>query len=198
MLIEPPPDIPPDRLFRLLLTVPHPTSRLTFRFSDAPDVALYVRAIHPREASLAIDSAGALHKRIADSAIAAELIAKTILTESGERLFASVSDLDELPDVEFTALSKAVVKELDRVCPMLGRIDQAKWHAALCRGARHITNASDRMALSQCYDVVEYGRFQRIVERPDRFYGVPMREMLYGHWLCYHAARALFEECQQK
>lgn len=101
-------------------------------------------------------------------------------------------DVADLPEPEFAALRRAVSGALDTISPMYGRADVNAWRATLVEGLKHPSNHVIRRALGGAYDIAGGAR-ARIIERPERFFGMPQREMTDGHWILYRAARALFE-----
>ena len=112
----------------------------------------------------------------------------------GRRIFSSPDGLDDLDDTEARVLVGEVWRALGRIGPVLGHVDVAAWHTALCEGARAPRNGTAVFALGQCYDA----SYSRPVDRPDRYWGVPLCQLTGGHWLAYKAARALYEERQPK
>lgn len=175
-------------LVRLLLPR-SPSLQIAFRFAGIDHPPLRVRAIHGRAAHQVHDEAQRLpEERRADHARAA-IVALSLTDHLGAQVF-RIEDVEQLPIHDFAALSDACWAALSTVGPMLRYVDLNAWNDALCRGLRDPSNQMTAYALGQACDAT----FSRIVDRPDRFWGLPTGELLDGHWLLHRAARLIWEE----
>jgi hypothetical protein len=188
---HPPEHIPAAALFRLMLETPGPTLQLQLRLPGLGP--LHVRAISSSRIAQAIDYGRTLPRGLEDSGASAAVIAASLYHEGG-RVFACGDEVLDLPDTTFNAIASAVVSAMDSICPTYGRCDPNAWHRKLCEGAKDASNAVPTRALGGCYDVIVAGKASRVLEHPDRFFGMPLRDMLDGHWMAYGAARAVIEE----
>lgn len=189
---KPPADIPPPRLFRLLLATPRPVLPVPFRFAGFPG-QVSVRAISTDELNRANDEAEAIPDIQKQSYVQAGVVASALLHE-GRLVFRCAQDVLDLEASLADELSRIVLGALDSICPMYGRSDRNAWHAVLCEGAKHPTNYVAARSLGHAYDIAEAGKYIRVIDRPDRHFGLPTRELLDGHWMAYSAARALLEQ----
>ncbi len=90
-------------------------------------------------------------------------------------------------------MSAEVRLALDTVSPTYVLSDVAEWHRVLVAGARHPTNWWTVREMANCVDV-SLGPGQAFAhERPDRYFGLPVRELTDGHLMAYRAARAATE-----
>lgn len=179
-LLGPPPDVSPPRLFRLLASRARAEQPIAFRFAGVEHAPLVVRAPLASELASALDAAP-------PDAFAAALVAVS-LYDGNERVFASAADVLELPDVELPALTHDVVSALARVAPFYGRCDEEAWHRALVAGARHRSNATAFRALAGSVDLVLGAKRPIFIERPDRYFGVPLADLTDGQWMAFRAA----------
>lgn len=90
-------------------------------------------------------------------------------------------------------LSKQATEALQAIGPVWAAVDLGAWTATLKLGAQHPANYLDAYALGGCIDLVGSGEGTKLLPRPDRFFGVPMSQLVDGHWLAYRAARFIFE-----
>lgn len=184
-------------LFRSLLR-PLPSKPIAFRFKGLERTPLTVVAITAASALEANDVASLYSEWQRASVQSAEVVARALRAGDG-RVFPTHEDVNALPESELLALSADVRAALAEICPLYHLLDGASWqalHTRLCEGAKHVENFTAREALGRCYDVD--GSSGRIVDRPDRYWGVPLADLLDGHWMVFRAARAVFEERQKK
>lgn len=172
--MRPPEHIAPDQLFRLLTSTPRPSLPIDFTFAGLPVAALEVVALTTREVASAADDA--------------ELVA-TSLRVDGARLFASASDVSDLPLDTWLALAAAWRKTFLVVSPRYHACDWKAWKETLINGASHITNCTTAGLLGSAYEV--HGT--RLIERPERFFGLPPCDLTDGQMMAYRAARTLHE-----
>jgi hypothetical protein len=181
MAILPPADIKPGRLFRSLLVLPRPTESIEHRIAAAPSVALRVRALSSLEIATAYDN----------DAQEAALLASA-LTDGKGRAVVSGADLLLLTDREFCDLRTAVYASLCRISPSYRLCDVDAWDRVLREGADQ--NLSVAVAMGSCREAV--GR--RIVEAPEKYFGVPRGALLDGHWMAFRAAQHVYEARRPK
>lgn len=182
-------------LFRSLLPL-RPSLPLKFRFRGLPNAELHAQAFSPHEANVVHDEAQCLPESERKDRILAAYVANSLVDSLHRRIFASADEVGSFDESEFHLVSTAVWNALGRVGPLLRHADAEAWHAALCAGAKDPSNAQALYLLSQSYDVA--GMSGRILDRPERFWGVPACQLLDGHILVYRAARAVYEERQPR
>lgn len=178
--LGPPPDVSPPRLFRLLVARPRPEQPIAFRFAGVEHAPLVVRAPLACEVNAALD--------VAPSDAAAAALVAVSLYADGARLFGSAADVLDLPDVELPALTRDVLSALARIAPMYGRCNEPAWHEALVRGSQHPSNRTAWRALAGSVDIVLGAKRPIYVERPDRYFGVPLADLTDGQWMAFRAA----------
>lgn len=176
----------PERLFRLLIAAPRPTLPIASRIAGLSG-ALSVRAPLSRDALEIIDAAR-------DNREATARIVAAALLYDGQPAFASVEEFGTLTLPEADEIIRDASHALDVIAPVIGRCDGVAWHIKLCIGAKHHTNAAACRALGTAYEVHSGLKHARVVERPERYFGVPLCELTDGHWLAFRAARAVIEE----
>lgn len=176
MLGGPPQDVPPSRLFLDLLALPYPTAPLGGTLSIADDVPLYVRALPQHEAALV---------RMAEDDAA--LIIACLIDGDGAPIFRDAEQLGLLTDEEYQPILAALIAVLRRIAPSYDGSDVKAWHAALKAGAE--AHAGIFLSMAGCYD----GAGNRLIETPERYYGVPRASLTDGHWMAYRAAREAYE-----
>ena len=173
----PPPDGPtPAALFLRVSEWPSPRAPLDFRFSVAPDVALYARGM-----------TGADLVRMVTERRPAVMAAATVTDEQGVRIFRDADHVGAILEAgELDALCGEVALKLDTFCPMYGRSDVARWTQVLTQGAKDVPSVG--LAMAGCYDLsLGFGGACR-KPRPDLYYGAPIRELLDGHHMAFQAA----------
>jgi hypothetical protein len=159
-------------------------------------VALRVRAISGLdEAAIADAAESAGH--LGGSRAAAELISRALLTDDGPA-FATAADVGVLMDFEAMALARDVRAVLDVISPTYARCDVGEWAAALKQGANAGLNWAETLALGGCVDVAYGFSSGRLIERPDRYFGVPLADMTDGQWMAYRAALDIVEGLRKK
>jgi hypothetical protein len=174
----PPTSIDSVQLFRLL-SEPHPSWPIEFRFKAAPDVALEARAVHRRSWRQAEASRSWLPVVVAS------------LYSGGSPVFSGVTDAGMLEQAEFASLADGVLSALSIVGPVSGQIDWPAWERVVCDGARRCGYESEQVAMSSDVAVGFAGLVRS--PRPDRYWGVPLSELLDGHWLTYWACRKVHD-----
>lgn len=195
-MIQPPRDVEPGRLFRLLLQRPRPITSLACRIRGAENVALRVRAISGiDEAAIADASEGP--DEVRGSRAAAELVHRALLAPGGPA-FASADEVGHLGADEALALARAVRAALDVISPTYVLHDGAAWDRVLRRGASAPGNWAEALSLGGCVDYAFGYGVGRSIERPDRYFGIPLADMTDGQWMAYRAARAVAEELKKK
>lgn len=180
-LLKPPADVEPRTLFELL-SERRPTWPIEARFTDAQEVKLYARALTPCEWAHA--------RRDLKAALLYGLC-----TDAGQ-VFETVSDVGELRSQEAKRLLDAVIAGHAVCAPTYGRIDIAAWEVQLQRGAEQ--SGSIAKQWDDCVDVlVGQGRVAYI-DRPERFWGVPVAEVLDGHKMVQAVCRKLLDARRPK
>lgn len=179
-----PPSLPPERLWRSLLPL-RPLHPLPCRLRGAEHVPLFVRPVPALAEALARDAAELLDvEQLRHRAVAQEILALVLHTRRGPAV-TNPADLEELDEPEVRRLVREVTWALADCAPTYGRSNVAAWRTALRAGAAHPSNLAEANVLASCIDE----GFATIVPRPDRYWGVPLRELLDGHWMAYRAAR---------
>ena len=181
-LVAPPADVKPGALFLDLATWPYPRRPIAFRFREAQDTPLYVRAIHPQ-----------VRARAAVLGDYSPIVAASLTDGSGAPIFASAEDVGNLVDAsEMMGLVLAIRDALNVIGPTLDRIDDTRWRLVLAQGAKEVPGVA--YAMASCSDVtVGWGGVVKR-PRPDRYYGAPMRELLDGHLMAFYAGYEHFNK----
>lgn len=193
-----PPDpaaLPPERLFRLLLQR-RPSLPLAFRFAGIDHAPLRVVAVPATAFADAIDAALVLETDRRAAAEVADVVARSVRVGDGV-LFRRGADVLSLPEGEWKALTRQALAALSACGPTYPQSDSVQWHIALVKGCEHPSNFAARNALGGCTDIAGGIAKPRWIDRPDRFWGCPLRKLLDGHWMAYHAARAVYEEARK-
>lgn len=187
MLRPPPPDLSPERLFRLLLPL-RPSSALQYRIRCALSVPLLARAPSGAEEWAALDAAAEAPPEVRGSIAQLEVLARCLYTPTGPA-FSSAEEVGRLEEGDVAELAGEVASALDRIAPSYTRSDYQIWAEALEKGARHWSNVGTTVAMASCVDLGMGGR----VPRPDRYWGVPVCQLLDGHWMIFRAAQRAAE-----
>jgi hypothetical protein len=184
-VLGPPEKIAPDALFRRLIRTPRPEAPLPFRFRNLEHEPLSVVALTSTELAEADSLEG--------DAAGLWLIAHS-LRAGGHLLFDDPEVLLDLPHTETDALLAAVNVAFHGICPRYGRSDWFAWRDKLRIGAQHASNETVATMLGDSYDAVTVGKFNRVLDRPDRFFGVAPVELTDGQLMAFRVARELHEE----
>lgn len=195
-MIGVPAGVAPARLYRMLLQRPRATAPIVYRIRGAEDIPLRVRALSSLDEAAILDAAEG-EDGLGGSRAASELLARALLTSEGSA-FASASDVDALEPSEVVSLSRAVRAALDVISPTYARHDHVAWARALKKGATAPGNWAATLALGGCMDHAFGFGSGRCVERPDRYFGVPLADLTDGQWMVYRAAVEAFEESRKK
>ncbi len=191
-LSGPPPDIPPPRLFRLLLATPRPVLPLSLRIAGIP-CRLSVQGLRSSEICEANDDAEAIPLSLRQSYATAGIVARALLAD-GKPAFTSAADVLDMPDAIASQLMRYALNGIGTVSPVYGWMDYDAWNAALCAGAKHPSNYTAAKALGHCYHVAYGLKHTRVLEMPELYFGMPRNELTDGHWMVYRAARTVLEE----
>jgi hypothetical protein len=187
---EPPP-LPAAVLWRSLL--PRQLQRpILYRLRAAEATPLFVRAAPAMAEALSHDAgerAAGVVEALLDTTTALELLSLVLHTPRG-RAFPSAGDLAELEEHEIRELASQTRAVLADIAPTTARSNVASWRAELERGAEHPSNIHEASVLATCVDVTPGG----ILPRPDRYWGLPLCELLDGHWLAWQAARTAMKD----
>ncbi len=195
-MLLPPTDVPPDRLFRTLLAVPRATEAIAFRLDAAPSVAFCVSAVTSLEIADAVAWSECDVPELKALRLPQALAAAAVKLSNGQHAFDSPEDVGALEDAELRLLTKAVVKALSRISPTISRSDRDAWVKVLVEGASAPGNILTAMSLGNCVDVASGFSSSVTTPRPDRFFGVPLRQLTDGHWFAWMAARKIVERTQ--
>lgn len=196
MIEQPPSNVAPDALFRLLLRTPRPTLPVVISMPGvAAGGAFSVRAITGTELFGARDQADTEPEPLRDRVMVAQLIALS-LVQGGAPVFTSPAELGQLDEDDYLAVASVVLPAVATISPVYGLSDTAAWESRLVAGAQHRSNQVAAAALADCRErrtlirVRNKARCYQITttDRPDRYYGLPLGQLTDGHWLCYRAA----------
>lgn len=187
MKVPPPKDIPPERLFRLL-TNPRPVVAISHRVPGAENVKLSVRSLSAREWSESFDVDSEI-ELVRNGRSCAEVISRALLADNN-LAFRTADQVQELPEDSLLPLYAAVIDALDRMGPPRWRRDEGSWLKKVREGAMHVSNATDLFAIGTSYDVGG----STILDRPERYYGISVRDLTDGHWLAYRVCRDVLLE----
>ena len=190
-MLAPPRDVPPERLFRLLLRRPRPVLPLVFRFAFAPHVALAVRGLTAYEDAEISDVPP--DDPTGRSLIARRLIAAVLLAD-GRPAFTDADAVGGLTEHEIAALGDAVVKAAHVVSPMRNKVDLAAWDDALQKGARHPQNIGVTMAIAAATEPLVAPQKLLRLSAPERYFGAPIADLTDGQLLAYYAAKAAMDK----
>jgi len=192
MRAGPPPDVPPDRLWRSLLPL-RPEHRLSWRFPSDPDLPLTVRAVPALVFALAQDDAAepGIPAKVAIARECRAIVAATLwIPQQGRLAFDSAEQVGEVYQNAFDTLAGEVLDGLDRICPTFwgGRTDVKAWQKALLLGASHPANGAFVVFMAECKNMVAGATKMLWDERKDRYWNLPASELLDGHHLAWAAA----------
>jgi len=179
--LRPPVDVKPGRLFRSLLALPRPVAPIAYRFDAAPTVALAVRALSAVEVADAADA----------DAVDAALVAAALVDARGRQVV-SEGDLLHLTEREFAGVRSAVLEALARISPSYRLSDYEAWDRVLREGASQ--HMGIVVAMGSCREAVG----DRLVEAPEKYFGVARGALLDGHWMAFRAAQHVYEARRPK
>jgi len=171
-MLKPPTNVDPTELFLSLLVLPRPERDIPYRLPGAEDIPLRVRALSSTELR-SIGSDGAALIRMA-------LLPR--LEAPGE-LFT---------EPELQEVARAIWRALGPF-PAFGHADSSAWSPVLEKAAR---GTLEGYALSTCLDLDPMTG--RSIERPDRYFGVPLSQLIDCHWIAYRAACAAYAPTETK
>lgn len=178
---EPPKDVSPAELWRGLLDWPRPILPIPHRIRGAEQHGLSVRALRATEYAAVIQGD-------ADT-LAARLVAAALLCD-GAPAFQRPDQVLLLPERELLDLAVATREALRRIGPTLITSSVIAWEVALVAGCEATENFYDAWSLGGCVDV-SWGMGRKAVHvtyHPERWFGVPQRELIDCHWIAYFAA----------
>jgi hypothetical protein len=193
--VKPPPDVSPDRLWRGLLGTfrldgtldPRPSRVLAYRLPMADKVPLTVRAVPSLMLAEAWDAAACPEAPKVEQRRALRSVVAAVLWAQGEPFPGGL--LGDLPGPVFEALAETTVDTLNAICPTFSRIDGDAWQRALKEGAAHPSNRRRAANLALCADPL-VGQKLFWIPRPERYWGIPVGDLLDGHILAQEAAVA--------
>ncbi|MBU1008450.1 hypothetical protein KKA53_05230 [Candidatus Dependentiae bacterium] len=147
---------------------------------------LRVYAIHSRDMMEALDG----------DSVECHIVAAATHLRDGRRAFDTAEQVGMMLEHEVRALAKDVSEALSVISPVLPMSDLKAWVQTLRKGADE--NPSEAIALGHCYDAALGFGAGRIIPRPDRFFGLPFRQLTDGQWFLYHACREWMEKHTDK
>lgn len=193
MALLPPRDVPPERLFRLLLRRPRPVLPLAFRLPFAPTLALSVRGLTALEDAEVVDVDAALTEEVRRSEVTRGLMVACLLAD-GRPAFGSPDEVDALTEDENDALLAAIAPAFNTVSPLRRRIDLDAWQDRLRKGAQHPANINAAATVAAAvHTVVGWSGVVR-ESAPERYFGLPLADLTDGQLLAYSAAKAVFDK----
>lgn len=160
-----PPKDPPGVVFRRCLEVPRPSVPIASPF---PRIELRCQALASFELG-EID----------------EVLVAAVVDRSGARVL-STALLQRIMPREHDRLQAEVERALVSSFPCIGLNNLETWRALLAEGARDPRNRLLVRTLGTSVDKHMGGT----TERPDRFFGLPLHQLIDCHWLAFWAARA--------
>ena len=176
-LRDPPSDIKPERVFRMLLRTPRAVMPIAYRVRGAEHVPLRVQALRSVEELEAWDMAADIEPEEArESAAISHVIASCLLTPSG-LAFDSGEQVAQLSEREVSDLGGAVFVALATVSPTWLRCNWPAWRAFLERGAKHPTNLGEAYTLG--------------LSDIDRYFGLPIGQMTDGQRMVASVCREM-------
>lgn len=176
---KPPKDVPPDKLFRLLLRRPRPVLRLDVRLDVAPSVTLFARAITASERAIIRDAEE--HDQVS------VLLALSIVDIRGCPVFAHHEETHALLDDEADDLGAAVLRAHRVISPSYDICDTKAWHDALCKGAEHPLSFALVSQIRSAFDTHDALK-KPIQPRMDRYFGLPLADITDGQRMAFLAA----------
>jgi len=184
---EPPADVAPARLFRLLIRTPRPTWPVNYEIPGVEHGPLHVRGLRGLEEADAVDTAESFESlEVRYSRLRSHRIYLALCAEEG-LVFRSADEPLLLAPREFDALSRAVEDALLRVSPTYARSHFTTWMKRLEEGAGAPANIAITMSLGRCIEV----GLGHAAERPDLYFGIPLCDLTDGQWMAYRAACAV-------
>ncbi len=143
-------------------------------------MSLHCRAITALEEAAALDGAAGLPAEVWRGRLLCGLVASAVCDDDGALAFSSADAVARLPSDEADALCLEVGATLDRISPSYTRPGIKLWTDALTKGASHTSNFSSLYSLAHS-------------ECPTAYFGLPLRDLTDGHWMCFRAAHQIIE-----
>lgn len=191
-MIEPPDDVSDGILFRILLQTPRPIRKISYRIPKLEHIELFVRGLRGIEEAAAVDLAEESHIDEARMSLGTSaLIATSLCDSSGGLCFSSNrGPMLALSEDEFRDLLIVVTEALRIVSPTYHRINFNSWSLKLRNGAKSPPNQKEAVKMSYC---VDYG-IKGMLYRPDRYFGMPMKDITDGQMIAYESGVAAIKE----
>jgi len=190
---RPPPDVRPERLFRLLLGRPRPTLPIAFRFPWAPEVAFSVRGLTALEDAMAGDVPAEGPDELWHSEVVRRLLAFWVLAD-GAPAFQDADAVGALEELEIAALWRATRPATAIISPQYRTANTDAWQDALDAGARHPSNRALAGLIHYSSELaIGFGATTR-VSAPDRYFGLPYADLTDGQIIAYQAAKKIFDK----
>jgi hypothetical protein len=171
--------------YRLLTRAPWPRTVLDHPIASLVSGPVYIRAVSGKTI------ASALSGESSDAALIAGCLVDALdrpIFRDGREAATLLTELDA------PGLMACVLRGLEAIGPTYAFSDARAWHRLLVRGARDPVNVHDAIVLGGCVDVALGSMRRECASRPDRYYGLPMGELVDAHWMAFRAARAVVVE----
>lgn len=190
---QPPRDVLPERLFRLLLRRPRPILPIDLRLPVAPHVALSVRGLTALEDAEVADVDPALPQELVRSTLMRRLIAAHLLAD-GALAFASAEEVGGLTEHELATLGRAVFTAATIISPTYRASSQEAWRAALEQGARHSSNHGLVCVIASASEPLVLPRKILEVGAPERYFSAALADLTDGQIMAFTAAKAVYDK----
>lgn len=130
----------------------------------------------------------------------AALVVAALRLETGEAAFTDPAQALNLPEAELLSLALAVRDGLHRISPTAATSDVVAWEEYLAKGCETPENFYDAWALGGCVNV-SWGMGRKAVHMtydPERWFGVPQRDLIDCHWIAYFAAMRMHRKIESR
>ncbi len=177
-----------------MLVKPRIIMPLDYRLISAPQLQLAVRSLRGVEDAECY-TLGVAHEipELRNDDIGRRLVVAALCKLSGDPL-TTYEDLGGLPSAELSTLAAVVSGALDGISPTHWRCNVTEWIRVLSKGALHVTNRPEVLAIVHCGDVaIGYSGGNR-TPRPDRYFGMPVSDLTDGQRMAIEAAHEAYEE----
>lgn len=181
---KPPQDIPPGKLFRLLLRRPRPVWRLDYRLTAAPAVPLYARGLTAAERAMVRDADDGDRELV--------FLSVALSDAAGAPFFATPDAAGTLLAHEAAELEAALMPAL-RICsPSVDVVDPKAWGDALRKGAMEPASAALVAQIRAAFDTHDVLK-KPIRPRMDLYFGLPLADITDGQRMAFLAAFHLYD-----
>lgn len=143
---------------------------------------VYVKAVRSHDFSVEL---GSIPERD-DEWMTCAVLSVALHHSTGKRIFPSAEYIaDTFREVEIADMYSKVRDLFWGISPLYGWSDWESWQKVLKEGAEDASNNCQAMALGSSFEITG----TKIVDRPDRYWGMPLREITDAKWMAYRAAR---------